>query len=111
MSKIFYDHLIKANEIENLIKNSASTPEEREELWSIVDEIIHHKVLGCILDKLPKDFHLEFLNRFHKSPYDEGLIIYLNEKLDGDIEIIIREKIRLLIEEIVSEINQEKNNG
>src|SRR5260221_7558774 len=49
MSRIFYDHLTNFAKIEKLIKTSATSADEKEELWKIVDEIVHHKVMGCIL--------------------------------------------------------------
>ena len=39
MSKLFFDHLIKLDEVEVEIKKVTKTQEEREELWQIVDEI------------------------------------------------------------------------
>ncbi|MGB6882108.1 MAG: hypothetical protein WBD86_02315, partial [Microgenomates group bacterium] len=65
MSKIFYDHLIVFEEVDRYIKDTVETHEERDELWQIVDEIVHHRVLGCVLDKLPKEHHEEFLGKFH----------------------------------------------
>jgi len=69
MSKLFYDHLLYLEEVEIEIKNRASSKEEKEELWGLVDEIISHKVLEKVLDKLPRESHEEFLELFHKSPH------------------------------------------
>lgn len=104
MSKIFYDHLIILTEVETEIKSMAESEEERHELWQIVDEIIHHRVLGCIMDKLPHGYHDEFLERFHKTPHDESLIDYLKEKINEDVEVFIRKEINKLEKEIISEI-------
>ena len=68
MSKLFYDHLITLDEIEVVIKKNASSKEEKEELWALVDEIVTHKVLEKVLDKLPREHHEEFLELFHKCP-------------------------------------------
>ena len=94
MSKLFYDHLVELKEIDKQIKKVAKTSAEREELWGLVDEMIHHKVFGCILDKLPKEHHEEFLGMVHKSPHDsEYLFVYLRERVGSDIETIIKKEI------------------
>ncbi|KKQ52477.1 hypothetical protein A2865_03445 [Candidatus Woesebacteria bacterium RIFCSPHIGHO2_01_FULL_39_17] len=104
MSRIFYDHLIILTEVESEVKGVAQTQEDREELWKLIDEIIHHKVLGTILDSLPREYHEEFLEKFHNSPHDERHISYLNEKIGGNIEDVIREEIKLLEKEILEEM-------
>ena len=94
MSKLFFDHLLSLDQLDREIKKIAKTQEEREELWLLVDEIIHHKVLGCILDKLPQTHHEEFLEMFHKSPQDEEFLFgYLREKIDKNIEEILRQEL------------------
>ena len=107
MSKLFYDHLIILTEVEVEIKSIAETPEEKEELWQIVDEIIHHRVLELFLDKLPGEHHDEFLEKFHEAPYDEALIIFLNHRIEGNIEEIIKEEVGNLANEILREIGGE----
>jgi hypothetical protein len=90
MSKIFYDRLIVFEEVEAEIKKVAKTPEEKEELWKEVDEIIHHKLMGCVLEKLPRNYHHEFLEKFEKAPQDEGLFKFLTEKVGEDIENFLK---------------------
>ena len=104
MSKVFYDHLVILTEIETEIKDVAETEEERHELWQIVDEIIHHKVLEAILDKLAVEHHDEFLARFHKAPHDENLLGFLNERIEENIEELIKEEMNILEEEIIRQI-------
>ena len=104
MSKLFYDKLITLDKVEIIIKNSAQTPEEREELWHLVDQTIHPRVLTLILDKLPPAHHEEFLGKFHASPHDEALITYLNERIEGDIEELITKEMTILEEEIIKEL-------
>ena len=94
MSKLFFDHLLELKEIDKQIKKVAKTQEEKEELWALVDEIVHHKVMGCILDKLPRVHHEEFLDLFHKSPHDEELLFtYLRTKVGENIESLIKQEI------------------
>jgi hypothetical protein len=105
MSKLFFDHLIELKEIDKQIKKVAKTSEEREELWALVDEIVHHKVMGCILDKLPRENHEEFLQIFHKSPHDEELIFgYLKDRVGEDIEMLIKQEIEALSLDLLEEI-------
>src|SRR5258706_7168635 len=105
MSNIFYDHLIELKEVDKQIKKAAKTQEEREELWVLVDEIVHHKVMGCILGKLPSEHHHEFLELFHKSPHDEDLLLSYLKQRDGDnIESLIRQEIGDLSIDLLKEI-------
>jgi hypothetical protein len=94
MSKLFFDHLVELKEVDRQIKKVAKTAKEREELWGMVDEIVHHKVIGCILDKLPREHHEEFLEIFHKSPHDQDLLIgYLRSRISDNIEDLIKQEI------------------
>jgi len=109
MSKIFYDHLIVFEEVETEIKKAAETSEERKELWCLVDETIHHRVLGCILDKLPGEHHHEFLTKFHKKPHDETLIDFLKERGGQDFEEVIKGEIEALNSELLEQIKSENS--
>ncbi len=102
MSIIFYDRLIVLEGLDNKIKKLVSSNEEIQELWAMVDELIHHRVLGCILDNLPEHHHSEFLEKFHKSPSDAKLFDFLREKIDKDMEKIIKSEVKLLKSEILA---------
>jgi len=105
MSKLFFDNLIEFKEIDKQIKKVVKDSAEREELWLLVDEIIHHKVMGCILGKLPREHHEEFLDLFHKSPHDEELIFkYLRTKIGDNIESLIQQEIGDLSSDLLKEI-------
>ncbi len=104
MSKIFYDKLIILEEVEIEIKKVGLSTEEKEELWRLIDEIIHNRVLETIFDILPREHHEEFLTKFHEAPYHEGLFRYLNEKTQKDVEEFIRKEIKALEQEILKEI-------
>lgn len=105
MSKLFFDKLINLKEIDKKIKKTANSVEEREELWVLVDEIVHHKVMGCILDKLPRAHHEEFLGLFHQSPHDEELIFsYLKKKVGENIESLIEQEIGDLSANLLEDI-------
>jgi len=102
--KIFYDHLIEYTEIELGLKDLNLEIEEKEEISRLVDEIIHHKILGCILDNLPSAYHEEFLEKFYQAPYDESHLDWLREKIGQDVEEIIRREMKKLKEEILESI-------
>lgn len=106
--KIFYDHLLILNEVDQEIKTKAKTHEEREELWGLVDEIIHHKLMGCVLDKLPRQHHPEFLDKFHQAPHDTCLFEFLTEKIGEDIEEFLKAEVSKLKTEILHEIRGNK---
>ncbi len=105
MSKLFFDHLLDLKEVDKQIKKVAKTPEEREELWGLIDEIVHHKVMGCVLDNLPREHHEEFLGIFDASPHDEDLLFtYLRKKVGDNIESLIKQEIGGLASELLEEI-------
>ncbi len=104
MSKIFYENLVTLTKIEKLIKDSSMTSLEREELWKIVEEILHHRIMGCVLDSLPSEHHDEFLAKLANDPRDEGLIDYLEEKTGTKISEKIRQEIVAIEEEILKDL-------
>lgn len=104
MSKLFYDHLLELEKLSNRINQICETEEERVELWYIVDEIIHHRVLMCVLDYLPREHHELFVERFKNEPYNEELIFFVNDKAGESIEGRIRERIIKLQEELLTEL-------
>jgi hypothetical protein len=106
MSQLFYDDLIVLDEVDAVIKKTASSKEEREELWGLVDEILNHKVLETILDELPKESHGEFLELFHKCPHDEVVIFgYLKKKTGQNMEEKLRGKLRDIGTDILRDLN------
>ena len=105
MSKLFFDHLVSLEEVEIEIRKNASSKEEREELWKLVDGIVNHKVMEKVLDNLPRDNHEEFLELFHKCPYDEQVIFgYLKGKTMQDIEEVLRKDLENIGIDILKEI-------
>ncbi len=107
MSKLFFDYLVILEEVEVEIKNASNSSEEKEELWGLVDEIVLHRVLHTIFSNLPEAHHEDFLNRFHEAPHNEGLVEYLSEKMEKDVEKIIKEEVENLKIEILKEIRKE----
>jgi hypothetical protein len=111
MSKVFYDNILDLAKVEKAIKKVSSTHDEMVELWGIVDEIVHHKVMECVLTTLPKKYHREFLDMFRTSPHDEKLLQYLKEKAKRDVVILIKETVALLVLELTKDIQIGKHRG
>lgn len=101
MSHVFYDQLIDLSHVEKEIKKHVKDPDERAEIYALIDEILHHRMVGCILDKLPQEHHKEFLTRFSERPHDQSHIKYLGERVVGDVETFIREEVYLLGSELL----------
>lgn len=99
---------LNLSKLEKIINNSAKTKEEKEELWKIVEEIVHHKVMNCILDNLDRHHHEEFLDKFSKysiSEFSENIVEYLEEKSNKKISDEIRKTISKIETEILKELN------
>lgn len=108
MSKLFYDYLLEMDGVDGLIKGKSNSPEEKEELWRIVDEIVHHRIMGCVFDNLPKQDHQEFLEKFTARPDDENLIVYINGKSSKKIEDEIAKEVKNIESEILKEFKKTK---
>lgn len=105
MSKLFYDHLLTLDEVESEIKRNASSKEEQEEYWRLVDDVIGSTVIEKILDKLPRENHDEFLAMLYKSPHDEELIFgYLRGKAGKNIEEVLKQELKDMKSDILKEI-------
>lgn len=105
-AKIFYDHLVAREEIIAVLDKHKLAVEEREELVALIDEHLHHHVLDTILTHLPRAKHKEFLEKFHKNPADEGLLVYLRESVEVDIEAEIASRAKKVKSELLSEISR-----
>ncbi len=86
MSKVFYDHLTLIEEIFTEVDSAEMTVEEKKQAKKKIDDLVHHKVLTKILDLLPREYHEEFLIRFHAAPHDHRHLLFLKEKASIDIQ-------------------------
>ena len=101
MSKVYYDHLLILDEIEEIVKKHAKSQEEKEELWNLIDEIVHHRALDFVLSKLDRVHHEEFIEIFHRCPHDEIVIFgYLKDKAHPDIENLMKKEFKKITDEI-----------
>lgn len=108
MSKIFYDHFLKIEEIITVFDEYELDLEEKEELFSIVDETFHHQILETILDLLPLEVHEDFLNRFYQAPHDGNLLLFLQENVSVNIEEVLKTRAEKIKKEIFSSIKKSK---
>jgi len=111
MTKLFFDGLAILEDVEKEIKKVAQTTEEKEELWGLVDEMIHHKMLGNILDKLPEKKHEEFMIKFHERPFDVDLMGYLKKEIGENVEEILKTEIGSFSMELLDEIRGKESLG
>lgn len=104
MSRIFYDKYIVLEGVEVELDKLEMDREERQELEHLIDEMIHHRVMDRLLTHLPRHHHAEFLDRFHKAPYDEALIRYLDQRIEKSVKEHIEEEIEKLKKEILEDL-------
>lgn len=104
--KYFYHHLIQIEDVTSLIDAHDLDKVEKEELLSLVDQIIHHHTLSVIFKHLPKNKHDAFLTAFHATPHDKQLLDYLKKEIKIDIESTIRTQAEKIKKEILSEIKK-----
>lgn len=104
MSRIFYDRLIVLEDFGREVKKKTSSKEEEFEIWELVDNILSHKVMDIILEKLPLKHHDEFIEKFLEAPFDETLFDYLKEKIEDNIEEVIKQEIGDLAYQMLEDI-------
>jgi len=109
MSRIFYDRLIVLEDFGREVKKKTSSKEEEFEIWELVDNILSHKVMDIVLEKLPLKHHDEFIEKFLEAPFDETLFDYLKEKIEDNIEEVIKQEIGTLAYELLEDIKGSKN--
>ena len=108
MSIIFYDRLVIFDGLDRKLKKMVSSNEELQEMWQMIEELTHHRILGCVLDRLPKQKHQDFLERFEKAPHDEELLKYLKKEISEDMEEVIKKEVKTLKKEILKELKSKK---
>ena len=86
MSIIFYDHLIKKEEILILIDRTNEPENHKNRAKQLVDDVIHHEIVGFILERLDKSKHTTFLTLIDERPFDPEIILYLRDHVSPTIE-------------------------
>lgn len=108
MSKVFYDHLILIEEVGSEIDLLPLDKRETHQAKKLIDDMMHHRVLGFILDCLPRQHHEEFLDRFSETPFDLTLLDYLEMKIKRDIKselVLLGNKLK---RELLAEIKKHR---
>jgi len=103
LNKPFYHHFIRVEKIYIAVKKSGLRRNEEKEIWELVEETIHTRILNALLEKLPEGKHEEFLEKFSLRPDDTRLIDYFRQEAT-DIESHLEETFRSLEEEILADI-------
>jgi hypothetical protein len=101
MSLLFYDHLVKFEKVAEKV-NVLVSPVEKEELWALVDSLVHHRVMDIVLGKLSQNHHEEFLAKFTCEPHNCALLEYLDEQIGAGFSEIITNDLLAFEEEILT---------
>jgi hypothetical protein len=108
MSKLFWDKHIIFEEIEVELRGLDLPRREKIEIEHLIDQLVSHRVLDRILTHLPKEHHEDFLDKFHKAPYDEKLLKYLDERIEDSVEDHIKHEVGKIKKEILDDILSSK---
>jgi len=100
----FFDHLFSLSEIETEINSVAETNEQKIELWGLVDEMVHYKVMETIFDNLGTKYHDEFIKQMQSSPHDKNILQFLKEKVGDNVEELLKQEIGNLAADILGKI-------
>ncbi|MBI4137514.1 hypothetical protein HY469_05635 [Candidatus Roizmanbacteria bacterium] len=104
MSKLFYDHLIKIEEIMVVLDEYHIPDGDRDEILSVIDETIHHHVLDVIFTHLPEEHHQEFMGQLVLAPHSPKLLDYIQQKTNLDIEQEIHQTLNQFIKEVIQDM-------
>lgn len=108
MSTFFYDHIVIREEIEYVLNSYRLDSAEKDELIEIIDSTLSHHVLNVILSLLPKDKHIEFMSGFRDNPSSDTHLEYLKNHAHPEIEKEIKNQIRKVKSDIISEIHKSR---
>ena len=100
MSRLFYDSFIEIKRVKIHIDRLSEDHLEKTDMWDLVDEYINRRVLNLILSELSDEYHYQFLNMFLDKPYDENIILFLNERLSRSLESIFDDNLPLINSEL-----------
>ncbi len=106
--KVFYDHIIIIDDIITEIEVMDFEESEKQEIYSLVDSIIHHRVLEHILDMLDIVHHDEFLTRFYAQPDDMRHLVFLEKKTNKDMVSELHKLSEALKKELRRDIKKHK---
>ena len=109
--KLFYSHLVDLEPLVKELELVSMQPDEREEIFELVDDIIHHRVLDSLLEILPEEDHEIFLERFTNTPANPEILEFLKEKAKSDPEVAILTVTEVVKREVLLDVLLSKPKG
>lgn len=106
MSKLFYDHLIVIEEIVAVLDEHKLKARDRAKILELMDATLQHEILDAILTYLPREKHEEFLEKFHRTPHDAGLVQYLKDNSAVNIELAILDRANKTKRKLLKELTK-----
>lgn len=105
MATVFYDHLIDWKMLDEAIRSAGIDGQERLDVHAHAEHVLHIEVLRIFITHLPRELHEEFLIRFHSAPHDTAHLHFVVSHSTTDVETAVKEKTKLLIQEIIRDLN------
>jgi hypothetical protein len=106
MAKIFYDHLIIFEELISFFDKHELSKQERTDILTQVDKLLHNRIIDTILTHLPAEHHEVFITKFTQSPDSKKLMEFLREHIQVDIEkeiFIVAESVKKDVYKLVQQ--------
>lgn len=101
MATVFYDHLISWDRTEQYLVSLGLSREEQLELLELIEEIMHTEIWMLLLSHLPQERHDEFLEQFHRAPFDAAHLANLQTYVP-EIHVHIQHHSQTVIEKIMA---------
>lgn len=87
--------------VKELIAQICPDPEAKTETWKEVDRLVNYRFIKGVMDKLPEECHLEFMNIFVENPNDEEKIFGY---LEGKVGENVRDDFKNLLKDVSTEL-------
>ena len=107
-TKLFYSDLVKLKDLLKELDQFQLSAEERDEVFDLLDDIFHHRILDSLLDILPESHHQDFLDRFARTPHDIDLLEYLRQHTTSDPQAKIITTFEIVKREVLLDIHLAK---
>lgn len=92
--KVFYSHLlVKYGELTATVESLEISRSEKSKALELINQTIHHEVIGAILDHIDERHHRKILTRIAAAPDDPTVLDLVNRLAADDIETALRKRI------------------